>query len=257
MPGALVEGLFLTNPGDAQQLRNPKTLDALARACDEPQVAAVLLESVQGEGGVVPAPDGYLEGARRICDERGLLLMLDEVQTGLGRTGRWFGFQHHGIRPDVVTVGKALGNGVPVAACWARGEVAAAFEPGDHGSTFGGQPLAAAAATATIDRLMAIDAPGRAAERGSCLTAGLAELDGVESVRGAGLLLAAVLATRGTAKQVTARALEEGLVANAPTPDVVRLAPPITVSEAEIAEAVAILGAAIRSVTRDNLEEVG
>ncbi|MGH9182826.1 MAG: aspartate aminotransferase family protein, partial [Acidimicrobiales bacterium] len=120
-------------------------LDALAAALG-PGVAAVLLEPVLGEGGVWPATREYFEGARRLCDEAGVLLIVDEVQTGLGRTGRWFGFQHFGVRPDVVTVAKALGNGVPVGACWARAEVAAAFHPGDHGTTFGGQPLAAAAA---------------------------------------------------------------------------------------------------------------
>ncbi|MBA2624916.1 MAG: aminotransferase class III-fold pyridoxal phosphate-dependent enzyme, partial [Acidimicrobiia bacterium] len=124
-------------------------LDALEAAVT-PEVAAVLLEPVQGEGGVQPAPPAYLQGARRICDEAGALLVLDEVQTGLGRTGAWFGFQHAGIEPDVVTLAKALGNGVPIGACWARADVAGAFEPGDHATTFGGQPLAAAAARATL-----------------------------------------------------------------------------------------------------------
>ena len=126
----------------------------------------MLLEPVQGEGGVNPATAEYLQGVRRLCDERGVLLMVDEVQTGLGRTGRWFGFQHFGVVPDVVTMAKALGNGVPIGACWARAEVADAFEPGDHATTFGGQPLATAAARAVLAVMEAEDVPARAAKRG-------------------------------------------------------------------------------------------
>ena len=136
-------------------------LEALEAAID-PSVAAVLLESVQGEGGVQPASAEYLQGVRRLCDERGLLLVVDEVQTGLGRTGKWFGFQHAGVRPDVVTMAKALGNGVPIGACWAPAEVASAFVPGDHATTFGGQPLAAAAARAVLAVMEAEDVPARA-----------------------------------------------------------------------------------------------
>ena len=119
-------------------------IDALANTLDD-RVTAVMLEPVQGEGGVNPAAPEYLQAVRRLCDEREALLILDEVQTGLGRTGRWFGFEHSGIRPDIVTLAKALGNGVPIGACWARAEVAAAFQPGDHATTFGGQPFAARA----------------------------------------------------------------------------------------------------------------
>ncbi|MCB1016626.1 MAG: aminotransferase class III-fold pyridoxal phosphate-dependent enzyme, partial [Acidimicrobiales bacterium] len=122
-------------------------VDELERAVD-PSVAAVLLEPVQGEGGVNVAPPGYLAAVRSLCDERGLLLIIDEVQTGLGRTGRWFGHQHFDVTPDVVTLAKALGNGVPIGACWARADVAAAFAPGDHATTYGGQPLATSAARA-------------------------------------------------------------------------------------------------------------
>ena len=141
-------------------------VDALAAALDE-RVCAVLLEPVQGEGGVQPSPPGYLEAVRRLCDEHEALLILDEVQTGLGRTGRWFGFQHaDGVRPDVVTMAKALGNGVPIGACWARADVATALRPGDHATTFGGQPLAARAALAVLDVMEAEDAPARAARAG-------------------------------------------------------------------------------------------
>jgi len=167
--------------------------------------------------------------------------MVDEVQTGLGRTGRWFAFQHTPIRPDVVTVAKALGNGVPIGACWARAEVAAAFSPGDHGSTFGGQPLAAAAAAATLAVMEAEDVPARARRAGARLVAGLEALDSVHHVRGQGLLLGAVLDT-DRAKEVTAEALAAGLVVNAPRPDTLRLAPPLIVSDDEVDEALAILG---------------
>ena len=130
---------------------------------------------------------------RTLCDERGVLFMVDEVQTGLGRTGRWWGFQHYGVQPDVVTVAKALGNGVPIGACWARAEVAASFVPGDHASTFGGQPLAASAARATLAVMEEQNVPALAEERGNYLGKRLAALDGVGAVRGLGLLLAAEL----------------------------------------------------------------
>jgi acetylornithine/N-succinyldiaminopimelate aminotransferase len=219
-------------------------LDALEAAI-APDVAAVLLEPVQGEGGVQPATGEYFRGVRRLCDERGLLMMVDEVQTGLGRTGRWFAFEHFDVRPDVVTLAKALGNGVPIGACWARVEVAAAFRPGDHGTTYGGQPLAAAAARAVLATMEAEDVPRRAAATGARLAEALTALPGVRRVRGMGLLLAAQLADR-PAGEVTAEALELGLVVNAVTPDAVRLAPPLLVSDDEVDEAVAILAEVLR-----------
>jgi predicted acetylornithine/succinylornithine family transaminase len=215
-------------------------LDAVEAAID-PSVAAVLLEPVQGEGGVNMADADYFRGVRRLCDERGLLLMFDEVQTGLGRTGRWFGHQHYGVQPDVVTMAKALGNGMPIGACWARAEVAAAFTPGDHATTYGGQPLATAAARAVLAVMEAEDAPGRATKAGSRLTEGLLGLDAVTSVRGLGLLLAAELDGRD-ARQVAADCLAAGLVVNGVTPTALRFAPPLLVSDDEIDEALAILG---------------
>ena len=216
-------------------------LDALEAALD-PTVAAVLLEPVQGEGGVNPATVEYLQGVRRLCDERGILFMLDEVQTGLGRTGRWFGHQHFGVVPDVVTMAKALGNGVPIGACWAKAEVAAAFEPGDHATTFGGQPLATAAARAVLGEMQRLDVPTLAEKAGARLMSALEALPGVVGVRGLGLLIAAQLADGLDAKVIAATALERGLVINAVTPTALRLAPPLTVSDAEIDRAVAILG---------------
>lgn len=214
---------------------------ALTAALDE-RVCAVLLEAVQGEGGVVPAPDGYLEAARRLCDEREALLVIDEVQTGLGRTGHWFGFEHaDGVRPDVVTLAKALGNGFPIGACWARDAVAQAFVPGDHATTFGGQPLAARAALATLDALEAVDAPTVARRAGERLVKALEALPGVSAVRGRGLLVAAELAGGRDARVVVLACLGEGLVVNAVTPSALRLAPPLLVSDDEVDEAVAIL----------------
>jgi predicted acetylornithine/succinylornithine family transaminase len=218
-------------------------LDALEAAI-APEVAAVLLEPVQGEGGVIPATKEYFQGVRQLCDERGLLLIVDEIQTGLGRTGRWFGFEHFGVRPDVVTLAKALGNGVPIGACWARRDVADAFEPGDHGSTFGGTPIATAAAAAVLDELARIDAPALAARQGARLADALAATAGVKEVRGYGLLLAAEL-DGNDAKQVNVALLERGLVANAVTPTSIRFAPPLTVSDEELAEAVAIFAAVL------------
>jgi acetylornithine/N-succinyldiaminopimelate aminotransferase len=223
-------------------------LDALEAAID-PTVAAILLEPVQGEGGVNPASAEYFAGVRRLCDERGLLFVVDEVQTGLGRTGAWFGHQHLGVVPDVVTMAKALGNGVPIGACWARAEVAGVFEPGDHATTFGGQPLATAAARAVLAVMEAEDVPRRAREAGSRLATGLAADPRVVQVRGLGLLLAAELADGLDARQVVAVALRRGLVVNAVTPTALRLAPSLLVGDDEIDAAVAILGAAFDEVT--------
>jgi acetylornithine/N-succinyldiaminopimelate aminotransferase len=215
-------------------------LDALERAVD-PTVAAVLLEPVQGEGGVQPATAEYFAGVRELCDERGLLFICDEVQTGLGRTGKWFGFEHFGVRPDVVTMAKALGNGVPIGACWARAAVADAFVPGDHATTYGGQPLATSAARAVLAVMEAEDVPARAERAGGRLVAALESLDGVASVRGMGLLIAAELEPGRDAKAIADAALDAGLVVNAVTATSLRLAPSLLVTDGEIDEAVATL----------------
>jgi acetylornithine/succinyldiaminopimelate/putrescine aminotransferase len=215
-------------------------IDELERSLD-PSVAAVLLEAVQGEGGVNPIDPAYARDVRRLCDERQLLLMFDEVQTGLGRTGEWFGYQHTGVEPDVVTLAKALGNGVPIGACWARADVAAAFQPGDHATTFGGQPLATAAARAVLRVMEDIDAPRLAADQGAKLRTALLGLPAVTGVRGLGLLLAAEFEGID-ARALAAAALEAGLVVNGITPTALRLAPPLTVSDDEIEQAVSIIG---------------
>ncbi|HAP75175.1 MAG TPA: acetylornithine transaminase [Acidimicrobiaceae bacterium] len=219
-------------------------IEALAAAVD-PSVAAVLLEPVQGEGGVLPADPEYLRAVRRLCDERGMLLIVDEIQTGLGRTGKWFGFEHAGIVPDVVTMAKALGNGFPIGAVWARTDRAAVFQPGDHGSTYSGTAIATAAAIAVLQEMQRIDAPRCAAERGAELATKLAAVPGVASVRGSGLLLAAELADGLDAKAVYAELLHRGLVTNAVTATALRLAPPLTVSSEEIDEAIGIITAVL------------
>lgn len=214
-------------------------LSALGDAITE-DVAAVLLEPIQGEGGVRPAGSDYLQGVERLCRERNILFMVDEIQTGLARTGRWFGFQHYDVSPDVVTVAKALGNGMPIGAVWAKADVAAAFQPGDHATTFGGQPLAAAAAQKTLEIMIACDAPALAEAAGARLRTGLDGIPGVDSVRGAGLLLAAELRD-APASEVVGAALEAGLVLNAVSATALRLAPPLLVTDDEIQEALTIL----------------
>jgi len=221
-------------------------IDELER-CLDPTVAAVLLEPVQGEGGVNPASTEYLQAVRALCDERNILFMLDEVQTGLGRTGSWFAHQQLGVVPDVVTMAKALGNGMPIGACWARREIAAAFVPGDHATTYGGQPLAASAAKAVLAIMERDDLPGRAASAGAYLHRELADLPRVAEVRGMGLLLAAELEEGTDARIVQAEALANGLVINAVSPTALRFAPPLTVSGEEIDEALAILGRVLAS----------
>jgi acetylornithine/N-succinyldiaminopimelate aminotransferase len=219
-------------------------LAALEAAID-PSVAAVLLEPIQGEGGVHPATAEYFEGVRRLCDERGLLMIVDEIQTGLGRTGEWFGFQHFGVEPDVVTMAKALGNGMPIGACWAKRDVAAVFQPGDHGTTYGGQPLAASAARATLKILERVNAPQLAERAGAEFRHLLETVEGVVQVRGLGLLLAAELAVGLDAKAVAGDLLQRGLIVNAVSPTSLRFAPPLIVSESEIAQAVDLLSAVL------------
>jgi len=206
-------------------------LDALAAAID-PSVAAVLLEPVQGEGGVNPATVEYFRGVRDLCDERGVLFMVDEVQTGLGRCGAWFAHQHFGVVPDVVTMAKALGNGVPIGACWARADVADAFEPGDHATTYGGQPLATAAARAVLAVMEDRDVPARARHIGEVVGSELAAAPGVLDVRGLGALIAVEVAV--DARQLCSELLDRGVVVNAVTPTALRLAPSLLIDDEEL-----------------------
>ena len=219
-------------------------LEAMRAAVDG-SVAAVLIEAVQGEGGVNPATTEYLQGIRQLCDETGALMMVDEIQTGFARTGKWFGFEHAGVSPDVVTLAKAMGNGMPVGACWARADVAAVFEPGDHGSTYSGTAIATAAVNATIDEMVRLDAPALATATGAKLTAGLLDLDGVDGVRGHGLMLGVALADGLDARVAFSDLLDAGLIVNAVNPSTIRLSPPLNISAAEVDEAVAMIGAAL------------
>ncbi len=212
-------------------------IDALEAAMDD-RTAAVLLETTQGEGGVVPLGAEYLQAVRRLCDQNDTLLIVDDVQAGIGRTGSWFSWQQLGFAPDIATVAKALANGLPIGACLATDAVAGAFRRGDHATTFGGGPVVAAAALAVLDEIESHDLIANCGDRSAQLVAGLAALDGVSGVRGRGLLLAAVL-EEDIAAEVAGRALEAGLVVNAVRPDAVRFAPPLSVSASEVDEGVA------------------
>ncbi len=208
----------------------------------DPSVSAVVLEPIQGEGGVVPGTAEYLQAVQRLCRERGVLFIIDEVQTGFCRTGEWFGFQHAGVQPDAVTFAKGMGNGMPVGALWARRDIAAVMQPGDHGSTYSGTAIATSAVLAVIDEMRAIDAPRLAREKGARLTEGLLRLAGVDHVRGRGLLLGAQLVDGIETKNVVPELLDLGLIVNGVNASTIRLAPPITVSDDEMDEALAIMG---------------
>lgn len=218
-------------------------VDALAAALG-PETAAVMVETIQGEGGVVPLGADYLQEVRRLCDRHGLLLIVDDVQAGMGRTGTWFSWQQLGFEPDIATVAKALANGLPIGACLAREEVAAAFRPGDHATTFGGGPVVCAAALAVLDEIEERGLLENCRERSAQLKSALEGLSGVAAVRGRGLLLAAVL-DRPRASEVTAAALSRGLLVNDVRPDAVRFAPPLSVSAEEVAEGVELFALAL------------
>jgi acetylornithine aminotransferase len=224
--------------------------DAL-RAAVTDRTAAVFLEPTLGEGGVVPPPAGYLAAARAACDAAGALLVIDEVQSGIGRTGSWFAHQTAGVRPDVVTLAKGLGGGLPIGACIAFGPAGTLLTAGQHGSTFGGNPVAAAAALAVLDTIEGDDLLASVRAVGDRLAAGLAAIDSplVRGVRGSGLWRALVL-TRPVAAQVEAAARKAGVLVNAVQPDAIRIAPPLVLSAAEADEAVAALAAATAEVER-------
>ncbi len=216
-------------------------LEALDRAVDE-DTAAVFLEPIMGEGGVVVPPEGYLAGARKITAERGALLVLDEVQTGIGRTGWFYAHQASGIVPDVMTLAKGLGGGMPIGACIATGAAAELFGPGKHGTTFGGNPVCAAAALAVLKTIAADDLLTRADMIGKVLSTGIEGLGHplVDHVRGSGLLLGVVL-TQDVAPTVEAAAREAGYLVNAAQPGVIRLAPPLILTEEQAEGFVAAL----------------
>lgn len=238
--GPYVEGFLRLPFGDLPAL-------GAASAEHRERIVAVLVEPVQGESGVHVAPLGYLTALRQLCTRHGWLMMLDEVQTGLGRTGRWFACQHEGVLPDVMTLAKGLAGGVPIGACLARGEAAALFTPGSHGSTFGGNPLACRAACTVLDVMQAEGLLERAAQQGRALLDGLRQaLAGhrrVREVRGLGLMVGIELDT--PCRELALRALQQHrLLLNVTRGNVIRLLPPLVLDEDEvqaIVEAVAAL----------------
>ncbi|MDQ1305734.1 MAG: acetylornithine/N-succinyldiaminopimelate aminotransferase [Actinomycetota bacterium] len=221
--------------------------EALAAAVSE-QTAAVVLEPVQGEGGVIPAPPGYLAAAGRIAQAAGALLVLDEVQTGVGRTGEWFAHTADGAQPDIVTLAKGLGGGLPVGATIAFGDAAGLLGPGSHGSTFGGNPVSCAAALAVLDTIESDCLLARATQLGDRLQRELATLPGVDSVRGRGLLLGVVLTPGLPAAAVEVAARQQGLLVNAVAREVIRLAPPLVLTDDEADRAIQGLADAIAEV---------
>ncbi|HMC69000.1 MAG TPA: acetylornithine transaminase [Mycobacteriales bacterium] len=241
--GRSLGSLALTGKAAAREPFAPFGLDvtfvpygdssALAQAVDD-SAAAVFLEPTLGEAGVVPPPDGYLTEARALCDTAGALLVLDEVQAGIGRTGQWFGHQHEGVVPDVVTLAKGLGGGLPIGACLATGDTAEALQKGDHGSTFGGNPISCAAALAVLDTIEKEGLLEQVSRLGTSWREALhaAGGDALEAVRGRGLWLALVL-NDGEPAAVESAAREAGFIVNAIAPDAVRLAPPLVLSDDE------------------------
>ncbi len=215
-----------------------------------PQTCAVMLEPVQGEGGVIPADPGYLAGVAQLCRDKGLLLIFDEVQCGLGRTGKFLAHQHYGVEPDIITLAKALGGGFPIGALLAKEEVANAFQPGDHASTFGGNPLATAAALAAMETLLQDGVKENAAKVGQYFKEKLSGLAAkhsfVREVRGLGLMLGLELSIEG--KDIVAKCLEQGLLINCTNGNVLRFLPPLIITEEDVDHALAILSGAMDQV---------
>lgn len=239
-PGlAANEALGPMLPGFRSVPRNDAT--ALREAVGE-NTAAVLLEPIQGESGVHPTTDEALLAARQACDEAGALLILDEIQTGVGRTGSLWAYQQTPVRPDVITSAKALGGGLPIGACITAPVAAEVLEPGDHGSTFAGGPVATAAALAVLE---IVDDPAllrRVRELGAMLREGLEALDGVAGTRGRGLMIGVALEDGIDAAALGAELLRRGLVVNVPAPGTLRLLPPLVVEPAQIEAAVGLIG---------------
>ncbi len=208
-------------------------LSALEEALDRFKPCGLIVETIQGEGGVVPLPPGYLSQAAKLAQDAGTLLMVDEVQTGMGRTGDWFGFQHEGIKPDIITVAKGLGAGIPIGGMLAKEEVAQYFQPGDHGTTFGGNPLAASVALEVLDWLQS-EGLEHVRQMAPKMEAKLTALQDafpeiVSGYRGRGLMWGLVVKT--PAKTLVLDALDKGLILNAPKPDVIRMLPPLIIDD--------------------------
>jgi len=205
----------------------------------------VMLEPIQGESGVNPVPDEVIAAAREAADAEGALLVMDEIQTGMGRTGSLWAYEQLPARPDVMTTAKALGGGLPAGACLSTPELGGVLEPGDHGSTFAGGPLVAAAALAVLELIDDPDLLRGVRELGGRLCEGLESLEGVSGTRGRGLMIGVELEDGLDSAEVAGRLLAEGLVVNAPVPDTLRLLPPLVISEGEVDEALSILSKAL------------
>lgn len=223
---------FLPLPGGVEHLDS--TIDALEAAMGD-DVAALIVEPIKGETGVVPLPEGYLQEARRITERHGALLIVDEIQTGVGRTGLWFDFQREGITPDAVTIAKGIAGGVPLGVMVTFGAASGLLQRGDHGSTFGGNPFATTVAIAVLDEIERADLIGNAARRGEQIRAAVESFGSslVTEVRGRGLLLG-IGTVEGAAPAIAAAALELGLIVNPINPTSIRLAPPLIVGDAEV-----------------------
>ncbi|AZS46735.1 acetylornithine transaminase [Microbacterium oxydans] len=226
----------------------PATIEALHEAMDD-RVAALIVEPIQGEAGVVELPEGYLAAARSLSLAHGALLIVDEIQTGAGRTGAWFGFSHEGITPDAITLAKGIGGGFPIGALVTFGAASALFTPGSHGSTFGGNPLATAVADAVLAEIESAGLVENAAKRGVELRDIILGIDSplIEGVRGRGLLVGVAL-TAPVAGAVVAAAQERGLIVNAANPETVRIAPALTIGDIELAEFRELFTAALADV---------
>jgi len=220
---------------------------AMRRAINK-KTAMVIVEPIMGEAGVIVPPDGYLKNLRQYCDENGALLVFDCVQTGMGRTGDWFGYEYSGIRPDVITLAKGLGGGLPIGAMIAMGSASQLFAAGDHGSTFGGNPIATAAALAVISSIEKEKTLQKVDELGILLRTELALIPGVSEVRGAGLLIGLTL-DKPVAKELVKRCQELGALINAPSASVIRLAPALNISTAQVKKFIGIFRQALQEVS--------
>lgn len=234
---------FLPLPGDVTFVAYDD-IAAMAAAVTS-DTAAIIVEPIQGEGGVVPCSPGYLAAVQEVANRFGALFIVDEVQTGIGRTGDWFAFQRDDVRPDVITLAKGLAGGVPIGACIAFGDAALFFKPGSHGSTFGGNPFSAAAANAVLDVIERDGLLQRVRKVGAQLTTALAGMDGVKEVRGAGLMLGVVLED-DRAKDVEIAARAAGILVNAPAPNVIRLVPPLVITDDDVASFIDTFAAVLR-----------
>ncbi|MEJ5928279.1 acetylornithine transaminase [Corynebacterium sp. H128] len=213
-------------------------------------VAAIILEPIQGETGVIPAPEGFLYQVRQLCDEHGILFVVDEVQTGIGRTCDFFAHQHDGVIPDVVTMAKGLGGGLPIGACLAHGAAAKLFTPGTHGTTFGGNPVACAAGNAVLD-IIDDNFVAEVDRKGTAFAAQLSKIEQVDYVRGRGLMLGVVLKGEW-AKQAVAKGPEYGLILNAPSASVLRLTPPLVITAAELNTAAQRLAELLADIQKES-----